>query len=119
MLNHMVDDNDALTAVFLAVSSPVRRDILQRLTAGPLRVSDIAERYAMSLNAVSKHLKTLESAQLVTRRVQGREHLLTANPGPLRGAMAWMRHYERFWNDRLDALTELLEQPPTQTGGTP
>lgn len=112
-------DNPDLDSVFTAVSSPVRRDILLQLTEGPQRVGDLASRYAISLNAVSKHIKTLESAQLVTRRIQGREHLLTANPHSLLAAMAWMRHYEQFWNERLDALTTLLETPEPPTGATP
>lgn len=112
-------DDTALDSVFTAVSSPVRRDILLQLTDGPQRVGDLARRYAISLNAVSKHIKTLESAQLVTRRIQGREHLLTANPHSLLAAMAWMRHYERFWNERLDALTALLETPEPPTGAKP
>ncbi len=114
-----VDDEPELDSVFTAVSSPVRRDILLRLADGPQRVGDLASRYAISLNAVSKHIKTLESAQLVTRRIQGREHLLTANPHSLLAAMAWMRRYEQFWNERLDALTTLLETPEPPTGATP
>lgn len=112
-------EDPELDAVFTAVSSPVRRDILLRLADGPQRVGDLASRYAISLNAVSKHIKTLEAAQLVTRRIQGREHLLTANPQSLLAAMAWMRHYEAFWNERLDALTALLEKPEPRTGATP
>jgi DNA-binding transcriptional ArsR family regulator len=118
IFNHMVDDPD-LDAVFTAVSNPVRRDILLQLTAGPQRVGDLAKRYAISLNAVSKHIKTLEAAALVTREVQGREHLLTANPVSLMAAMAWMRHYEQFWNERLDALTAILENPPDSPGAKP
>lgn len=108
-----------LDSVFTAMSSPVRRDILLQLTDGPQRVGDLASRYAISLNAVSKHIKTLESAQLVTRRIQGREHLLTANPDSLLAAMAWMRRYEQFWNERLDALAGLLESPESPTGAKP
>lgn len=112
-------DDPELDSVFAAVSSPVRRDILLQLTSGPRRVGDLASRYAISLNAVSKHIKALESAQLVTRRIQGREHVLTANPHSLLAALAWMKHYEQFWNERLDALAALLESPEPPPGAKP
>lgn len=62
----------------------------------------------MSLTAAVKHVKTLERAGLIRRRVQGRVHLCTLDAAPLAEALDWMRGYERFWNERLDALDEML-----------
>jgi DNA-binding transcriptional ArsR family regulator len=71
----------------------------------------------MSLNAVSKHVKVLERAGLVRRRIRGREHLLRLNPAPLREATRWLEHYRAFWDGRLDALEALLaaEAPPKRS----
>lgn len=91
-----------LDAVLAAVSDPSRRAILDRLTRGPARVTDVAEPFAMSLNAVSKHVKVLESAGLVRRSRQGREHVLRLNAAPLREVARWANRYEQYWTERLD-----------------
>ena len=87
-----------------ALADPTRRAILDRLARGEARVTDIAEPFEMSLAAVSKHLRTLERAGLVTRARRGREHTLSLNAQPLRQVVRWTLRYERFWNDRLDRL---------------
>jgi DNA-binding transcriptional ArsR family regulator len=71
-------------------------------------VSEIAQPFPMSLNAVSKHLRVLERAGLVRRRVVGREHHCTLNPAALRPAADWVEHYPQFWEGRLDALEQFL-----------
>ncbi|TXL81819.1 winged helix-turn-helix transcriptional regulator [Vineibacter terrae] len=91
-----------------ALADPTRRAILQRLSAGEVRVTDLAQPFAMSLNAVSKHVRVLERAQLVTRRRAGREHLLSFNPKPLDEAAAWIETQRALWTTRLDALEALL-----------
>jgi DNA-binding transcriptional ArsR family regulator len=91
-------------SVFVAISDPTRRAIIDRLARGPARVTDVAEPFAMSLNAVSKHLKVLERAGLVQRARQGREHVLTLDPAPLGEVVRWASSLERYWNDRLDRL---------------
>ncbi|HEX2887926.1 metalloregulator ArsR/SmtB family transcription factor [Vineibacter terrae] len=91
-----------------ALADPTRRAILQRLSAGEVRVTDLAQPFAMSLNAVSKHIRVLERAQLVTRRRAGREHLLSFNPKPLDEAAAWIETQRALWTTRLDALEALL-----------
>jgi DNA-binding transcriptional ArsR family regulator len=95
---------DDLTTVLGAISHPSRRAILRRLANGPARVTEIAVPFSMSLNAVSKHLKVLESAGLVDREVQGRDHLIRFRGEPLRMVSKWVHEYERFWTERLDNL---------------
>lgn len=95
---------DQLGHVLAAVTDPTRRAILDRLARGPARVTDVAAPFKMSLNAVSKHVKVLESAGLVRRTQQGREHALQLNARPLRDVARWAHRYERFWTERLDRL---------------
>lgn len=98
-----------LDLAFAALADPTRRRIVARLTRGELRVTDLAQPFAMSLNAVSKHVKVLESAGLVRRRREGREHYLRLRASPLREVAQWASQYERFWSRRLDALGTFLE----------
>jgi DNA-binding transcriptional ArsR family regulator len=100
----------ALDRAFAALSDPTRRAIVGRLARGPARVTDIAQRFPVSLNAVSKHLKVLEGAGLVRRRRAGREHHLELRPAPLREIARWTSHYQRFWNQKLEALGAFLEE---------
>lgn len=93
---------DPLTDVLTALSHPTRRDIIAQLSRGPARFSDIAEPIDTSLNAVTKHLKLLERAGLISRKKQGREVLISFRPAPLRSVARWVHEYERFWNERLD-----------------
>jgi DNA-binding transcriptional ArsR family regulator len=93
-----------LDAVLSAVADPTRRAILDRLTHGPARVTDVASPLPMSLAAVSKHVQVLEKAGLVRRTRQGREHVLSLDARPLREVARWASHYERYWSERLDQL---------------
>lgn len=99
-----------LDRVFHALSDPTRRAILARLSSRPRTVGELSDPFKISLNAVSKHLKTLERAGLVSREVRGREHHLKLNPKALANAYDWLAFYERFWNERLDALATLVEK---------
>jgi|SRR5438067_12601114 len=99
-----------LDHVFAALSDPTRRAIVARLARGPSRVTDMAGRFPMSLNAVSKHLKVLERAGLLRRRRDGREHHLELRAAPLREIARWTSRYERFWNEKLDALEAFLKK---------
>jgi DNA-binding transcriptional ArsR family regulator len=99
-----------LDDVLAALSDPTRRAILDRLTRGPARVTDVAEPFEMSLAAVSKHVRTLERAGLVRRVRRGREHTLTLDARPLRRVVRWTSRYERFWNQRLDRLEAFFAQ---------
>ena len=82
--------------------------MLDRLRAGPLTVTVLAKPYAMSLNAVSKHVKTLERAGLIQREIRGREHSCRLNAARFEDAMKWMSYYTEFWSDRMDALEKHL-----------
>ncbi len=99
-----------LNQTYAAIADPTRRAILMRLAQGEARVTDIAEPFAMSLNAVSKHVRVLERAGLVRRHVKGRDHYLALDAEPLRAASAWIDTYRQFWEERLDALESFLQQ---------
>ncbi|MBS0431777.1 MAG: winged helix-turn-helix transcriptional regulator [Proteobacteria bacterium] len=99
-----------LDLAFVALADPTRRRIVARLTRGEIRVTYLAQPFAMSLNAVSKHVKMLERAGLVRRTRVGREHWLHLRAQPLREVQRWTSQYERFWNRRLDALADFLDE---------
>ncbi len=93
-----------LDGVFNALCDPTRRAILSRLTDADARVTDIAAAFPISLNSISKHIRMLERAGLLRRSVNGRDHVLSLNAGPLAEAQAWIEKYRRFWEGRLAAL---------------
>jgi DNA-binding transcriptional ArsR family regulator len=93
---------DQLTNVLNAISHPTRRAIIGQLANGPARFLDIAEPFDTALNAVTKHLRSLERAGLIERRKQGREVLISLRGEPLREVAGWVHEYERFWNAHLD-----------------
>ena len=100
--------NAHLDQVFRALADPTRRALLTRLSEGEHRVSDLAAPYDMSLAAVSKHIRTLERAGLVIRRIQGRTHHCRLNPAALSSAHEWLSFYQEFWTEKLDALERLF-----------
>jgi len=93
---------DELSDVLTAISHPSRRAIIGKLAAGPARFTDIAKPFDLALNAITKHLKLLERAGLISRRKKGREVLISFRPEPLRLVSGWVHEYEKFWNERLD-----------------
>jgi DNA-binding transcriptional ArsR family regulator len=93
-----------LDRVFSAVSDPTRRAILARLADSDARVTDVARTLPISLNSTSKHIRVLEAAGLVQRRVRGREHILTLDAAPLAEAADWIDHYRTFWSQQLASL---------------
>jgi DNA-binding transcriptional ArsR family regulator len=97
-----------LDQVYGAIADPTRRAILGILAEGEANVGSLAERFPISLNGVSKHVKVLERAGLVERTVRGREHRLRLNAEPLREASMWLEHYRTFWDTRLAALESFL-----------
>lgn len=105
----MVEKDAQLDAVFHALADPTRRAMLRSLAQGQASVGELAAPYAMSLAAASKHIKVLERAGLVRREVQGRTHLCRLDAAPMHGGLEWMRHYERYWTQRLEALDALLQ----------
>ncbi|MCJ2033414.1 ArsR/SmtB family transcription factor [Methylobacterium sp. J-068] len=109
----MVEYQDqALDQVFHALADPTRRAMVRRLASGERTVTELAQPFAMSLAAASKHLKVLEGAGLVQRAVRGRVHRCSLDPRPLAQAQTWLRTYTDFWNDRLDVLDDLLSALP-------
>jgi DNA-binding transcriptional ArsR family regulator len=99
---------DHLTATFAALADPTRRAILARLASGEASVTELAEPFDMSLPAVSKHLKVLEKAGLVSRGRSAQWRPVKLDPQPLRDAAGWIEHYRRFWEDSLDRLDAYL-----------
>ncbi len=99
-----------LDAVFHALGDATRRRMLRELARGERTVGQLAEPFAMSLAAASKHIKALENAGLVRRQVRGRTHVCRLAPGPLAGAHEWLSFYERLWTARLDVLDRLLRK---------
>ncbi|HEX2138308.1 MAG TPA: metalloregulator ArsR/SmtB family transcription factor [Woeseiaceae bacterium] len=113
----MVEQSSAqLDVVFGALADPTRRALLQSLAAGDKSIGELAAPFEMSLEAVSKHIRVLERAGLVKRSIQGRTHLCRLDARPMHGGLEWIRHYEEFWNRRLDALDELLRREDGAAG---
>jgi DNA-binding transcriptional ArsR family regulator len=101
----------SLDRTLTALADPTRRAILQRLSRGEARVTELARPFPISLNSVSKHIRVLERAKLVRRRRAGREHLLSFAPEPLDAAAEWIEAQRAFWSERLDALERELRKP--------
>lgn len=98
-----------LDQTLIALADPTRRAILQRLSRGAARVTELARPFDISLNAVSKHIRILERADLVRRRTVGREHFLSFNRQQLDELANWIETQRAAWNARLDALEALLK----------
>lgn len=100
----------ALDATFAALADPTRRAILARLSQGDASVKELAEPFAMSQPAISKHLKVLERAGLVERGRDAQRRPCRLVAGPMRAATEWLGGYERFWNESYDRLDDLLAE---------
>ena len=103
-----------LDRTFAALADPTRRRILENLAHGDRCVTDLARPHAMSLPAVSKHLRVLEKAGLVRRRRDGRVHRLKLEARPMQQALAWIETYRKFWEASFDRLDEYLKQLQTK-----
>ena len=105
IFTHMGEYHTArLDGVFNALGDPTRRAILARLSDSEARVTEIADEFPISLNSVSKHIRMLERAGLLSRTVQGRDHVISLNAAPLAEAAVWIEQYRTFWEGRLAAL---------------
>jgi DNA-binding transcriptional ArsR family regulator len=104
-----------LDSIFHALGDPTRRRMLRELASGERTVGELAEPFAISFQAASKHIKALEHAGLIRREVRGRTHLCRLNPGPLASAHQWLSFYEHFWTEHLDLLERLLRQDARQS----
>lgn len=112
-------DAHTLDTIFHALGDATRRSMLGELAAGERSVGELAEPFAMSLAAASKHIKVLEAAGLIRRDVRGRTHMCSLDPVPLMNADQWLGIYRRFWTDRLDTLEQLLRDAPLVPPATP
>src|ERR1700735_649989 len=111
----MVSRSPMLDGVFHALSDPTRRAMLRHLASGERNIGELAAPFNMSFAAASKHVRVLESAGLLRRRVEGRRHVCRMQASPLAAAEKWLRYYERFWTSRLDALEALLQSEDAAT----
>ena len=102
--------SDALSATFGALADPTRRAILARLASGEASVTELAGPFAMSLPAISKHLKVLERAGLISRGRAAQWRPCRLAPKPLEEAAGWIDEYRRFWDESLDHLAEFLDE---------
>jgi len=100
-----------LDETFSALADPTRRAILARLARGEAAVGELAKPFAISLPAISRHLRVLERARLIERRVDAQWRVCRLRPQRLRAAADWLDDYRRFWEDSLDRLAEVLEEP--------
>ena len=105
MVNY--SDNQ-LSAIFSALSDPTRRAMLKRLGSESMSVSELSEPFNMTKSAITKHVKVLENAGLLSRTIDGRTHYCGFNAEPLQQASEWMRFYEEFWGKKFDALNDFL-----------
>nr|WP_298897699.1 metalloregulator ArsR/SmtB family transcription factor [uncultured Altererythrobacter sp.] len=103
-----MDDN--LSAIFSALANPVRRDILARLSNGHASVNELAEPFDMSLPAISRHLKVLENAGLISRGRDAQFRPCAISPEPLRQVARWTEQYRAIWEQRFDRIENYLEQ---------
>ena len=104
---------DPLSTTFSALADPTRRAILARLAAGEATVGELAEPFAMTLPAVSKHLKVLQRAGLIARGRQAQWRPCRLEAGPLKDVADWVEHYRRFWDESLDRLDQYLKELQT------
>ena len=107
-MNHHMRESTALDDTLVALADPTRRRILERLSHGEARVTELAARFPISLNSVSKHIRILERAELVQRRVVGRNHFLRYRPQPLEALVDWIAGKTTFWQKQLQALDDEL-----------
>jgi DNA-binding transcriptional ArsR family regulator len=116
MLNHMVEhQTERLDAVFHALSDPTRRAMLHSLAFSERSIGELASPFRMSFAAASKHVKALEKAGLVKRRIEGRRHICQLESRRLAEAHDWLSYYEKFWTARLDQLERELRKSEKRT----
>ena len=106
----MQQSSQQLDRVFFALSDSTRRGILARLAQGSSTIGELSAPFAISKPAVSKHMKILENAGLIQRKISGRQHQCTLTTAGLKTAEEWLNFHRKFWESRFDALTDLLQQ---------
>jgi DNA-binding transcriptional ArsR family regulator len=111
-----VDKEDSLSTTFAALADPTRRAILAALAAGEATVGELALPFPISGAAISRHLRVLTEAGLIERKVSARWRICSLRPDAMRDAHDWLGSYQRYWEESLDRLAELVEEPPRPTG---
>lgn len=106
----MVERTLNLNDVFFSLADPTRRDILRRVAAAELSVGDIAQHYKLTFGAISKHLKVLEKAALITKRRRGKEQIICLSPQAFISATEYLDWYTQFWTDKFDSLENHLNK---------
>ena len=101
---------DRLDKIFMALADATRREIVHLLSKGEKTITQLTAPFSMSMAAVSKHIKVLDKAGIVKRRVEGRTHFLMLVPEQLTGALDWISVYRYFWQQRLDELDKLIKK---------
>ena len=109
-------NSNHLDGVFSALADPTRRGMLAQLATGEANVSALAARYAISQPAISKHLRVLEKAGLISRTKRGRENFVRVNPQPMEEAATWITHYARFWRAQFDDVDAYLKAKKRKKG---
>lgn len=116
----MVSDRSArLDLVFHALAHPARRAIIRQLSGGERNLSELASPLKMTFPAATKHVRVLEKASLVRRRVEGRQHLCRLTAKPLEAATQWTEQFRRNWEARFEALDSLLDEMKDEEGSRP
>ena len=105
----MVNKTEQLDRVFRALGDATRRSMVARLARGPATIGELGRPFAMTKAAVTKHVKALERAGLLTREIEGRVHRCEIDPAPLTKAERWVAQVREHWGDRLDDLADYLE----------
>lgn len=111
---YRVSADGRLDAVFHALGHSTRRALLARLAKRPAMITELADPFAISLPAVSRHIRVLEAAGLVTRSVDGRMHRCSLNPKPFKTVETWLIRYRRFWEENLSSLAQYIESGQDQ-----
>lgn len=111
------DDQQQLDRIFRALGDPTRRAMLGTLASGSASVTRLAEPFAMSLPAASKHIRVLETAGLVERSIDGRVHNCSLRPGGLEAAQSWLETQQRFWDETLTSLVDYVDDLNSSASG--
>ena len=110
----IIEESAQLDRTFAALADPTRREILSRLADGELSAGRLAERFPISAPAISRHLRVLEAAGLISRRVDGKHRRCRLQPQPLRTAVQWLEFYRHFWTESLQQLADHFETAPAK-----
>jgi DNA-binding transcriptional ArsR family regulator len=110
----MTQPQRRLDNLFFALSDATRRAILARLSSGDTTIGELSQPFQISAPAISKHMKILEKAGLINRRVNGRQHHCSLSPGALKTAEDWLNYHRTFWEVRVDAREDFLLEPQTR-----